>query len=499
MTTQPTPEQQHAPGANAPQPKDRVLSTLNQDGTRRWLRPRLSLGRFLLRRRIVAWALIAVFTLIPYLRMNGKPIILLDIVHREFTFFGATFLPTDTLLLALFIVSVFVTIFLITALFGRVWCGWACPQTVYMEFLFRPIERFFEGGPGHKAKMKGPLGLRKALKFATYLLASMFLAHTFLAYFVGVEQLYRWVQGSPFNHPIAFLVMAGVTGAMLFDFGFFREQLCIVACPYGRFQSVMLDRNSLIISYDPARGEPRGKLRRSPKRGADVSLKVVTEEPKQGDCIDCHMCVTTCPTGIDIREGLQMECIGCAQCIDACDAVMDKIGRPRGLIRYSSQSAIEGEKPRILRPRVIFYPLILTILLTVFAITLAGRQPTDITILRGLGAPFATLETGEIANLVRVKVVNRTLEPSDFTIRAEGVEGAHLIPAEDAAFTLAAGETITRSLQVVVPPNAFERGAAMIDLRITSDDGFEEIRRWRLLGPGRMTRPAAEPRQESDQ
>jgi len=483
---------QTATGQSAPKPQGRVLSTLNEDGSRRWLRPRVSKGRFLTARRIVAYALIAIFTLIPYLDMNGKPLVLLDIVNREFTFFGATFLPTDTLLLALFVVSVFVTVFFITALFGRVWCGWACPQTVYMEFLFRPIERLFEGSPGKKQRIKGSKGVRKAAKYAVYLLASMFLAHIFLAYFVGVDQLFHWVQGSPFNHPVAFTVMAAVTGLMMFDFGFFREQVCIVACPYGRFQSVMLDRDSLIVTYDEKRGEPRGRLKRKKKvqpATGDVSLKVVPEEPEQGDCIDCTMCVTTCPTGIDIREGLQMECIGCAQCIDACDAVMDKIGKPRGLIRYSSQAAVEGEKPKILRPRIIIYPLILCALITAFVITLAGKQPADITILRGFGRPFMTLEDGRIANQVRIKIVNRTDDPETYTIAASGIEGVELVPAEDVEVSVDSGDMITRALQVVVPPAAFERGKADVDITVSAGEDFSETTQWRLLGPGRIVRP----------
>lgn len=485
----------------APRPEGRVLSTMNEDGSRRWLRPRLSRGRFLTARRIVAYALIAIFTLIPYISVNGKPLVLLDILEREFTFFGATFLPTDTLLLALFILSVFVAIFLVTALFGRVWCGWACPQTVYMEFLYRPIERLFEGEPGKKRRIRGATGVRKIAKHAVYLLISMFLAHTFLAYFVGVDRLFDWVQGSPLQHPTAFVVMAVVTGLMMFDFGFFREQVCIVACPYGRFQSVMLDRDSLIVSYDPIRGEPRGKLKRKKtvQRGTgDVRLKVIPEEPEQGDCIDCTMCVTTCPTGIDIREGLQMECINCAQCIDACDAVMDKIGKPRGLIRYSSQAAIEGENPKILRPRVIIYPLILLVLVTAFVITLAGKQPADVTVLRGLGAPFMALDDGRIANQVRIKIVNRTGERVEYTLSAAGLEGVALAPAEDTALTLEPGEAQTRALQVVSPPEAFARGAAFVDLTVEGDDGFTETIEWRLLGPGRTARPAEPPPNDDD-
>ena len=244
-----------------PVPDGRVLSTLMEDGSRRWLHPRLAAGPYLRARRILAYVLIAVFTLLPYLKIGGKPAVLLDLPHREFTIFGFTFLSTDTLLLALALITLVLGICLVTALAGRVWCGWMCPQTVYMEFVFRPIERLFDGPPGarHRPGRKRTTP-RTVAKYAVYLVISAYLAHTFLAYFVGVEALAQWVRRSPLEHPVSFLVMLAVTGLMMFDFAYFREQTCIVACPYGRFQSVMLDRDSLIVSYDPRRGEPRGKL-----------------------------------------------------------------------------------------------------------------------------------------------------------------------------------------------------------------------------------------------
>ena len=254
---------------------ERVLPTLNPDGSRRWLSPRPSRGRFYRRRLGVAWVLIALFSLIPYLRMSGKPLVLLDVVHREFTIAGTTFLPTDTVLLMLLLVAIFVGIFLLTAVYGRVWCGWACPQTVYMEFVYRPLERLIEGtGRRATAAAGRRWHPRRVAKHAVFLAVSMFLAHTFLAYFVGVEALARWVTRSPVDHPIAFLVMAGTTALMLLDFGFLREQVCLVACPYGRFQSVLLDRRSLIVGYDARRGEPRGGLGRRKGGGA------------WGDCVD---------------------------------------------------------------------------------------------------------------------------------------------------------------------------------------------------------------------
>ena len=454
-----------------------VLSTLNEDGTRRWLRPRQSKGRFLTARRIVAWALIAIFTVTPFIKIAGKPLFLFDIPARRFTFFGYTFLPTDTVLFALFMVGLFVTVFLVTALFGRVWCGWACPQTVYMEFVYRPIERLFDGASGRSNK--GPLGKlppAKPLRFAVYLVVSWFLANTFLAWFVGVDRLGEWITSSPFEHPTGFVIMAIVTGLMMFDFGYFREQVCIVACPYGRMQSVMLDRDSMIVTYDKNRGEPRGKKRKS---GPDAAL---------GDCVDCHMCVSTCPTGIDIRNGLQMECIGCAQCIDACDSVMTKLGRDTGLIRYSSQSVIDKQSRRFLRPRIVLYPLILVALSSVFVFLLVNKSTTDVILLRGIGRPYMELENKMISNPVRVKIVNRTDVGAEYTIGSltEGVT----VHSERTTLAVGGGATETVPAEVVAPLSMFSRGGLDVVILIENGAGFREEREYHMVGPAGAGRPS---------
>jgi len=456
--------------SNAPEAEERVLSTLNRDGSRRVMRPKLSKGHFYRRRFVTAWALIATFTLIPILRLGGKPLMLLDVPKREFTFFGATFLPTDTFLLMLLLFSIFIGIFLITAVLGRVWCGWACPQTVYMEFVYRPLEILIEGGRKRQLELdaQGPDG-RRILKYAVFLAVSAFLANTFLAYFVGWDRLLTWMSGSPAAHPGAFLLMAGTTALMFFDFAYFREQTCIVACPYGRFQSVLLDRRSLIVGYDAGRGEPKAPWRKKEERAA-------------GDCIDCKLCVSACPTGIDIRDGLQMECIHCTQCIDACDEVMDRIGLDRGLVRYTSQAELADGKRSFLRPRVVIYSAILVVMLGAFAFSLAGKSAADVTLLRGLGAPFTILPDGRVSNQIRIKIANRSEEERSYLIELAGGSGLELIAPEN-PLTVASGETEMTAAFITAPPSAFSDGEAPVTLTIGNGIDFTKVLDYRILGP----------------
>jgi cytochrome c oxidase accessory protein FixG len=458
----------HSSHPNAP---GRVLSTLNEDGSRRWIRPKLSTGAFFRKRRVVAYLLMVVFFVIPYLWMNGRPLILLDVPHRQFTMFGYTFLPTDTLLFMLLLISIAIGIFLLTALFGRVWCGWACPQTVYMEFLFRPIERLFEGGRSGSAALDKARGLhwRRVAKHAVYLVLALFLAHTFLAYFVGIDQLVQWVRQSPFEHPTSFLIMAGTTALIFFDFAYFREQTCLVACPYGRLQSVLLDRQSVIVGYDALRGEPR-------------THKVKDHPAGSGDCIDCGACVLTCPTGIDIRDGLQMECIHCTQCADACDAIMAKIDRPLGLIRYTSRDEVEGKRTGVLRPRVVLYPLALALSVGLLAFNLGTKADTDVTLLRGAGAPFTRQPDGNIVNQVRIKITNRTAHARSYHLELSGVPGGSLVAPQN-PLTVAGSGTGETSVFVVVPESRFSDDRLPATIRITDGAAFALDTPFELVGP----------------
>lgn len=468
------------------QPEERVLSTLDQDGSRHWLKPRLSKGVYYRWRQLVAYLLIALYVSIPFIHVGGRPLVLLDIPGRRFIIFGLTFLPTDTILLAIFVVGGLLTLFLMTALVGRVWCGWACPYTVFMEYVFRPLERIFDhtigkGGAPRKSG-KRPYVL---LKYISYFIISWLMANVLISYFVGIDALFHWIRQSPIQHPAPFIVMTVVTIAVMLMFSWFREQMCIIACPYGRFQSVLLDRQSLIVSYDAKRGEPRTRAGSARKR-----LEVLGQTP--GDCVDCGLCTTTCPTGIDIRDGLQMECVNCTQCIDACDAIMTKLNRPTGLIRYSSQANDAGEKLGWFRPRVVVYPLLLAAIGTLF-ITLLVRKPSfDVVVLRPPGHAYMMTDNDhQVRNQINLKLTNRTRHPLNFAVEA-------LEPANTELTVLSAPEiqgesTETFPVSVDIPATSFRDGRAFLRFKVVNlTDQSERELTFKLIGPEHVPQTAAQ-------
>lgn len=457
----------------------RVLPTLNEDGSRRWIRPKPSHGTWWKRRQVVAYVLMAIFFAAPHIRLFGKPVFLMDLPRREFTLMGYTFLPTDTLLFMFTLGSGVIGIFLITALWGRAWCGWACPQTVYLEFLFRPIGRWFDGGytgSRNLDKQGAWFTPRRLGKYVTFFVLALLVSHTMLAFFVGTDQLYSWMLNPPAEHPSAFFFVVLFTGIVWFNFTYFREQTCLIVCPYGRWQSALIDRQSLIVAYDYQRGEPRAHATK-------------TRDPSAGDCIDCGACVQTCPTGIDIRNGLQMECVHCTQCIDACDEIMTRVGKPTGLIRYSSQDEIAGKPKHLLRPRTILYPVVLAILLGGLATAMLRKQPADLTVLRGLDGPFATEADGRISNQIRIKLTNRRGDPMAYTIVLGSLVGGDMgtedvtVVAPENPLKVEAGATRTTSVFVLLPARAFPTGDRMITITVTDERGYRESVPYRLLGP----------------
>jgi len=397
------------------------LATADKEGHRLWVYPRKPRGRFTRARTWLSWLLLGVMFAGPFIRVNGNPLLLLNIIERKFIILGQIFWPQDMVLSAVTLLVFFTGIIVFTAAFGRLWCGWTCPQTVLMEMVFRKIEYFIEGDSHEqRALARAPWTVKKLVKklskHAVFFGLSFIVGNTLLAYIIGTEQLYQIITDNPMNH------LTGLTFMFLFTllfygiFARFREQACTFICPYGRFMSTLLDENTIVVAYDHKRGEKRGTLRRS--QTADQR-----KAGGQGDCIECNQCVSVCPTGIDIRNGTQMECVHCTACIDACDAVMDKIRRPRGLIRYASLNGIErGERLRI-TPRLVGYAVLLVALIGLWTFLVFTRSDVQATLLRAQGALFQQMPDGHFSNLYTVKILNKTSRDMPIELKLESPPG----------------------------------------------------------------------------
>jgi cytochrome c oxidase accessory protein FixG len=379
-----------------------TISIVNKEGGRKWVYSKKPKGRFYNARTILSIFLLAVLFGMPLLKMHGHPFMLFNIIERKFILFGLDFSPQDFYLFGLVMIALFVSLFLVTAVFGRIFCGWICPQTIFLEMVFRKIEYFIEGdytkqmalnsSPWDSVKI-----FKKGTKYLIFFVISFLIANTFLAYIIGIDQLWKIVADPVSQHISGFISITVFTAIFYFIFAWFREQACILVCPYGRLQSVLLDKNSIVIAYDFIRGEPRGKVNDK-------------EEKKLGDCIDCKKCVYVCPTGIDIRNGTQLECVNCTACIDACDSIMDSVNRPRGLIRYASMDGIKNKTKFKWTPRVIGYSTVLLVLLSTITFLFANRSDVDINILRTPGMLFQNQPENKVSNMYNLKISNKTFE-----------------------------------------------------------------------------------------
>ncbi|GIV26402.1 MAG: cytochrome c oxidase accessory protein CcoG [Bacteroidia bacterium] len=387
------------------------LSTIDERGKRKWIYPKNQSGKFHTLRQLFGYSLLIVLFVVPFLKVDGEPLFLLDVVHRKFIIFSRVFYPQDFFYFGLLMITFIVFVALFTVVFGRLFCGWACPQTIFMELVYRKIEYWIEGDwkeqmALNKQKMNFEKLWKKTLKHSLFYLVAFVISNLFLSYLIGIDDLKKIATEPISDHIAGFTTLIVFSLAFYGVFAFLREQVCTNICPYGRMQGVLLGKDSLVIAYDYVRGEPRGKF----KKNEDRKLA------GKGDCIDCRQCVNVCPTGIDIRNGTQLECINCALCIDACNFMMESVGLPKGLIRYASEYQIKENLSYKLTARAKGYIVVLLILLGIIGLLLMKRPPVDGTILRSYGYLVEKTQEGKYKNLYTYKLLNKSNHPQKITI-----------------------------------------------------------------------------------
>jgi cytochrome c oxidase accessory protein FixG len=454
------------------------LATTNAEGQRIYLYPEDARGIWKDRRQVFYWFLIIVYLVLPWIYIKGKPFLILNIFTREFTFAGYTLNGVEPILIFLVVASLLFFIAFVTTLFGRVWCGWACPQTVFIQTIFSQIETMIEG----KARVRKVLDvgtwnlekiLKKSLKWLIFIVLSLHITHTFMGYFVGPRELFAMSLKNPTANMGLFLTMLISTSIILLDFGWFREQFCIIACPYGRMQSVMMDQNSQIIAYDKARGEPR--------RGT-------VPREQEGDCINCYACVKVCPTGIDIRRGTQLECIACTQCIDACDEIMDKLAKPQGLIKYTTENALLGIKHSKINIRSILYLSICLLFIVGFFAFLSKSTNLSFVFIRGADSPFRTLTASDgsekILNHFTVKLSHQgdikyalTFDTNDSELKNKIEIITPMKPLKIES------PEVKTTMFFKFNPSILIKGSRIIKMNVINDDKIIAIQEVVLVGP----------------
>ncbi|MCD6011832.1 MAG: cytochrome c oxidase accessory protein FixG [Flavipsychrobacter sp.] len=394
--------------------RDKV-ATVDKKGKRIWVFPQRPEGRLYNLRQIFTVIYLCIFFGLPFLKIDGHPIFLINVLQRKFILFGQIFWPQDFFIFAIGMIVFILFVALFTVVFGRVFCGWACPQTIFMEMIFRKVEYWIEGNANEQRLLdKSPWNIDKTIKrlskwFAFWVM-SFIIANTFLAYLIGVDELEKMIREPLSQHIVSFAALAIFTTIFFFVYLWMREQVCTVICPYGRMQGVLLDRDSIIVAYDYKRGEQRGKFHKN-------------EERAIGDCIDCGQCVKVCPTGIDIRNGTQLECVNCTACIDACNRMMDAVNLPQGLIRFASENNIAEKRPWRFTWRMKAYTVVMVLLLGVLVWLLASRTDVGVTILRTPGQLYQEQPNNQMSNLYNYKLLNKTFKDKVVELKPENFKG----------------------------------------------------------------------------
>ncbi|MDO5637851.1 MAG: cytochrome c oxidase accessory protein CcoG [Myroides sp.] len=456
------------------------LGTVDEDGKRIWVYPKKPSGKFYNKRKIVSYLLLVVLLASPFIKINGNQLFLFNVLERKFSIFGFVFWPQDfyIMVIALIICVIFVALF--TVAFGRIFCGWICPQTIFMEMVFRRIEYWIEGDRGSqirldKQKWNAEKIRKKGLKWLVFAIVSLIIANVFLAYIVGSDQVLAMIKEGPSQHVSTFVSLIIFTGVFYFVFAWFREQVCIIACPYGRLQGVLLDEKSVVVAYDHKRGEGdkgRAKFRKNENR-ADRGV---------GDCIDCFQCVHVCPTGIDIRNGTQLECVNCTACIDACDHIMESVNLPKGLIRYASEDEIEKKSKFVFTARMKGYAAVLIILTGILTGLLFMRSEVEAKILRLPGQLYE--HKGEnISNVYTYKIANKTSRDYDnVTIKLAHPKGTLQVVGKT-TIQIPKEEMAQGTLFIEIPQALLKNDKTEIQLEIYNGEELIDQTKTNFMGP----------------
>lgn len=479
--------------------RDRI-ATVDEAGKRVWIYPKKPRGRYYNWRTVVSVLFLAVFLIMPFIQVNGEQFLLLNVLDRKFVLFGILFTPQDFHLFSLAMLTFLVFIILFTVVYGRMFCGWICPQTVFMEMFFRRIEYWIEGDFHAQRKLDNAPWTtekiqKKVIKHAIFFAISVVVANYFLAYIIGMDQVLQIIREPLSTHFSGFIAMLVFSGAFYFVFARLREQVCTTICPYGRLQGVLLVKESIIVAYDYQRGEPRGKLKKHKTKTAEsngVSHTTDADNPVDnirnavyGDCIDCKLCIAVCPTGIDIRNGTQLECTNCTACMDVCDEVMDKIGRKRGLIRYDSMQGIETGNRRIFTPRVLAYTGVLIALILLDVFLFASRGIVETIILRSPGQLFQERDANHITNLYTYQVINKSAGDLPFELRSP-TAGVRIEIVGQAPGPIPKGEKAQGAFFVEMPNDRLTDRKTPIVIEVYSQGRRIDQVKTNFMGPGRV-------------